>query len=104
MKSVYSIRDTKVSVYHVPFYAENEIMAIRSIQSHMSNGESFLSQYAPDYELYLLGQFDDVIGKFIMLDHPKFIISCASIQMNMIKSAITMKRLEEAKKLDEKDA
>lgn len=106
MKKVFAIRDVKVSAYHLPFFAENEIMAVRSIQAHMTNGESFLSQFAPDYELYHLGEFDEIQGKFILLDHPKFIISCQSIMLNILKATQVQQKLAEIKeseKVQEKE-
>lgn len=103
MKKVFAIRDLKLSVFNIPFFQDSEIMAVRYVQSHMMNGDSFLSQFAADYELFEIGEFDEIQGKINMLINPKFIISCASIQSNMIKSAMLQKRLEEAVLLDKKE-
>lgn len=101
MKKVFAIRDCKVAVYLRPFFEENEIQAVRGIQSHMQSGQSQLNQFPADFELYHLGDYDDVTGKIINLDYPKFIISCHSIHLNMLKAAELNRKLEDAALMDQ---
>jgi len=61
-----------------------------------------LSQFAIDYDLYKIGEFDDITGKISTGETNEFIISCYTIQSNVIKSAQLRSKLEEAASQDQK--
>lgn len=85
MKSkIFSIRDNKVSVYHCPFFHENEIIAVRTLGMAVTDQKLHLAKFPEDYELFCLGEFDDISGKFTIYDNPKFIISAQTVQSNVL--------------------
>lgn len=85
-KLVFAVRDIKISCFNVPFIADNEITAIRSLTQAMMQSETLLTSFPADFELFQLAEYDDIQGKYKNLDMPKFIISAATIQLNMLKS------------------
>lgn len=60
---VYSVFDRQVKAFLPPFYARTRGEAIRMFQSTVNDGQSMFHKYAEDYELVLLGWFDDSSGE-----------------------------------------
>jgi len=87
MKKVFSIRDAKISCFHTPFQADSEISAVRSITAAMMDHQGLMTQFPADFELFEIGAYDEVTGLFTQNGPHKFIISCASIAMNLLKSS-----------------
>jgi len=98
VKLVFAIRDIKIEAYGTPFVTQDEISAVRSVTGAMMGHEGLITQFPSDFELFQLGTYDDTKGKFDNLNAPKFIISCHSIQMNLLKSSQLKTMLEENKK------
>ncbi|QXP07895.1 MAG: nonstructural protein [Arizlama microvirus] len=73
---LFSVRDNKVSSYLRPFVEQSEIQAIRGLTSVVNSGEkSQINDYPEDFDLYLLAEMDDITGKIIPQEPPKFIIA-----------------------------
>lgn len=87
-KKLFALRDVKVSFFSAPQIHENEISAVRALTMAMQNHEGLLTSFPGDYELYQIGDYNEIQGTVQNLETPKFIISCASIQLNMLKSQI----------------
>lgn len=68
--TVCSVRDNVALQFGRPFYTINLGTAIRSFRVELANPESQISQYPADYDLYVLGEFDDETGKFDLDDIP----------------------------------
>ena len=60
---VFSVFDTKLAAYNVPFFARTESDAIRSFTDLCVDPRSRVYQHREDYALYRLGSFDDDIGE-----------------------------------------
>lgn len=61
MLKVYSIKDTKGSFYE-PMVAQNDALAVRNVRGVVNSGKGLLAQYPEDFELWYIGQFDEVTG------------------------------------------
>lgn len=62
--NIYSIKDTKVGAFKSPFYAQNNMVAMRSLKNAVNDkngGELYLN--AEDFQLFNLGEFDDITGQ-----------------------------------------
>lgn len=59
---VFSVFDTKLAAYNVPFFARTESDAIRSFSDLCVDPRSRVAQHREDYALYRLGSFDDETG------------------------------------------
>lgn len=105
LKKIFSVRDIKVSVYNVPFYSDSEIQAIRNVHAAMANQPDMLiSQFPQDYELYYVGEFEDVTGKMVSLDSPKFIINLTTIKAQIEQQRMFMERLAKKNESEVKNA
>lgn len=61
MKNLYSIKDTKGGFYP-PQDAENDALAVRGLRSMVNSGKGLIAQYPEDFELWYVGEFDEVTG------------------------------------------
>lgn len=63
---IFSIRDRATDTFAQPFYMASTGAAIRAFGDEINKkGESQLSAHPEDFDLYLLGEFDDNDGEFI---------------------------------------
>lgn len=69
MMKLYTVRDSKVGAYLAPFQAENNLTAVRYIQNVAMNPEAMLSKFPSDFELFLVGEFDDQTGRIFVSTH-----------------------------------
>lgn len=60
---IFTIFDTKVLSFSMPFFAANLGTAIRTVQDVMASGDSNLSRHPNDYVLYGVGYFDNTTGE-----------------------------------------
>jgi len=79
IKNIYSIFDRKALTFSAPFYAINDGTAMRSVGHAMSDAKSELSYACADYELHLLGTFDDSNGVIIQ-SQPQFLINVQQLK------------------------
>lgn len=59
---IFTIRDSKAEAYMKPFYAENTAVAMRMIQESAMDNASMFRRYPSDFELYMIGKFDEKTG------------------------------------------
>lgn len=69
-RKAYSIRDSKSEVYNTPFFQQSNAEAIRSFDKLVKDQSSMVAQYPDDYDLYLIGDYDDQTGTIQGLDTP----------------------------------
>lgn len=69
---VFALRDIKADVYGTPYFSPNVGSAIRSFGDEINrqDANNLLWKHPSDFELYLLGTYDDSCGAFL-LDKPK---------------------------------
>lgn len=70
MKKVYSVYDKKAMFFSSPIVVDFPIQAERALQQEASNPNSQLHQYADDFAMYQIGEFDESKGTLIPLDVP----------------------------------
>lgn len=75
---IFAIRDLKIGAYKAPFTARNAGDATRMLQQAIKQGNSQLSEYPSDFELYFMGTFNDVSGQLDSVK-PEFICSALSL-------------------------
>ncbi|WNK14183.1 MAG: nonstructural protein [Microvirus sp.] len=59
-----AIFDNAIQAYHRPFFVSHTQAAVRSFIDEMRNTESEIAKHPADYDLYMVGTFDDGDGKF----------------------------------------
>lgn len=72
----YSIRDTKGEVFNLPFYKKTHGEAERDFKTliQTKNEQSLPSKYPEDFDLYYVGDYDDIKGQFKSLDTPQHVV------------------------------
>lgn len=67
---VLAIRDRAATCYGQPFYSTSTGGAIRSFSDEINRAEpnNQLNRHPEDFDLFLLGEFDDQTGKFTTQD------------------------------------
>lgn len=58
----FSIFDAKSGAFSAPFFAFNAAVAQRNVAAGVREGDSLLSRFPEDYQLYHVGSFDDGTG------------------------------------------
>nr|WAE43891.1 MAG: nonstructural protein [Microviridae sp.] len=76
---IFAIRDNKVSCFMRPFVESSEVMACRSLHQATKDPQIQLSLYPQDFDLFLLGEMDEVSGKIEPVFPPKFIVSACAV-------------------------
>jgi len=79
IKNIYSIWDRKSLTFSAPFYAINDGTAMRSVGHAVSDPKSELSYACADYELHVLGTFDDSNGVLTQAA-PEFLINVQQLK------------------------
>lgn len=79
MKSVIcTIHDAKVGAFTMPVYFRTEGAAHRSFEQAMKEDPN-ISKWPADYNLYILGTFDDDNAKFELLEVPRLMATGAEV-------------------------
>lgn len=79
MKMIFSMFDKKAKVYAPPFCSENLQVLKRQLTVEVGRGDSMLSQFPTDYEIYHLGYFDAPSGEITLNKNPDFCFNMAEI-------------------------
>lgn len=61
---VFSLHDSKVGSFGVPFFQASIGQAVRSVTELCSDPQSLISRYPGDFALFYLGQWDDLTGAY----------------------------------------
>lgn len=59
---IVAVKDLAVETFARPFVVAHPRQAVRSFSDETNNPESEIHKHAEDYELWLIGSFDDVSG------------------------------------------
>ena len=64
---VVSVKDRAADVFNRPFFVPHRNVAIRDFTDEVNRaaGDNQLNKHPDDFDLYLLGEFDDARGEFI---------------------------------------
>lgn len=81
MLKIYSIRDSKGEMFNTPFFQKTHGEAERSFRNVVKDERSLPSQYPEDFDLYYLGEFDDVTGQIQALDTPLHVIKAVQVKI-----------------------
>lgn len=62
------VRDKKAEAFHPPYCVPTRGIAIRGFGDAVAKGSNDLSQHPEDFDLFLVGQFDQLTGKVCYCD------------------------------------
>lgn len=66
-KSILAVRDSVADVFGNPFFAINKAVGLRDFFFACKDKSTSLGQSPTDYQLYYLGEFDDSLGTFDLI-------------------------------------
>lgn len=67
---IFGVKDTMAEAYMNPFYARSTGEAIRSFADETNKPDSPFNRHPNDYNLFELGEFDQVTGEMKILAAP----------------------------------
>lgn len=76
---IFAIRDSKAEFYNQPFYQHTRLEAERTFSALANDSKSTIAQHPEDYDLYHLGEYDNISGKIKVLDTPEHIVKAANL-------------------------
>jgi len=62
-----------------PFFSVNPQVAMREISATLRKGETQMSEYAEDFSLYYIGEFNEARGTIQGLEHPDHLCRIADL-------------------------
>lgn len=68
---VYTLRDSVLGSYTLPFYATSNLHARRICKEVIISGDNSVAHSPIDFELFRLGEFDSNTGLITSLDRPE---------------------------------
>lgn len=71
LTNIYSIHDSKGSIFNTPFFAINDSMATRNFLMLKNDSKSTVSQFPDDFALYKIGSYDDSTGLITPVNVPE---------------------------------
>lgn len=75
-----SVFDLVAQQYGRPFFAVSDGSAIRGFSDEVNNPESQLYRHPDDYQLFILGEFDDASAAISVLDVPQLLVSGSAVK------------------------
>lgn len=90
MLKMYSIRDAKAEIFNTPFYKKTHGEAERDFKTLVNDVKASINAYPEDFDLWYLGEYDDLTGGFKTLDTPQHITKA----VNVIDRSITPSNIQ----------
>lgn len=79
MKRIYAIRDKRAEYFNPPFFNHTHGEAERNFQNLVNEKESRIAQHPDDYDLYYIGDYNDLDGTIVPQKLPQLIASASSL-------------------------
>ena len=76
---VFAVRDSAVGAYNRPFFLQSRGVAVRSFSDEVNNPESPMHKHPSDYELFVLGTWDEDSAHFEVGNPPESICRAADV-------------------------
>lgn len=79
--AICSLKDRAINAYNRPFVVRTTAEAVRSLTDEANTKDSEISKHPEDYDLYLIGYFDDQTGDITdeNTDLPNLIVRCQDL-------------------------
>lgn len=76
LQFVVCVKDRAAEVFNRPFFVPHRNVAVRDFTDEVNRVDSNnpLNKHPDDFDLYLLGQFDDHLGQFVIEGAPVVLV------------------------------
>jgi len=80
---VVSVKDRAADVFNRPFFVPHRNVAIRDFTDEVNRSavDNQLNKHPDDFDLYLLGEFNDNTGEFVMVT-PQVLVRAKDIKQS----------------------
>lgn len=90
MKRVFALFDVKAEVFGNPMFVPNQAVMVRELTDEVrrmpvSEGNN-LAKHPEDFQLFDLGEFDEVAGTFALLK-PRFLLEVSALAVRVVDTA-----------------
>ncbi|UOF78993.1 DNA binding protein vP5 [Microviridae sp.] len=81
LQFVVSVKDRAADVFNRPFFVPHRNVAVRDFTDEVnrSAADNPLNKHPDDFDLYILGTFDDNNGEFYMEDVPTVLVRAKDV-------------------------
>jgi len=81
LQFVVSVKDRAADVFNRPFFVPHRNVAVRDFTDEVNRNavDNQLNKHPDDFDLYLLGTFDDSAGTFAMEDQPTVLVRAKDV-------------------------
>lgn len=79
LRKLFAVRDQKSQTFTQPFSQLTTAEAERTFTTHVNEKGSPYNTYPEDFDLYYLGDYDDVEGKIQPLDTPQHVAKAVNV-------------------------
>lgn len=79
---IVSVKDLAAQAFMQPTFVHHEGLAVREFTDCINKSDHHFSRHPDDYELYLLGTFDDSDGVFICPKKPDLLVQGKNLVLN----------------------
>lgn len=79
---IFVIHDAKAKSFLLPFFCQNEEIAIRHFAFAANDPSCDIGKYQSDFTLHCMGEYDEVIGKIT----PEFPLVFLALASSLIKA------------------
>lgn len=81
LQFVVSVKDRAADVFNRPFFVPHRNVAVRDFTDEVnrSAADNPLNKHPDDFDLYVLGTFDDNTGVFVMEDTPLVLVRAKDV-------------------------
>nr|QJB20094.1 MAG: nonstructural protein [Microvirus sp.] len=77
---IFTIRDSKGECYNTPFFQKTTGEAERSFRELVNDQKSMVSKYPDDFDLYMVGEYNDQTGVIEPMDTPLHLVKAINVQ------------------------
>lgn len=82
---MFIIRDTEAQICHTPFFNRSTTVAKRMVASTVNNPESLIHDYPNQFQLHLIGYYDDTTGNVTLIEGDTLICQLDSLKKDVPK-------------------
>ena len=79
---LFAVRDSKAGFYGVPFSKRSRGEAERDFVSLRRDQQTKVAQFPEDYDLFEVGEYDELSGKITAYETPKHMMKAIDIAMS----------------------
>jgi hypothetical protein len=89
LQFVVSVKDRAADVFNRPFFVPHRNVAVRDFTDEVNRNaaDNQLNKHPDDFDLYLLGTFDDSAGTFAMEDQPIVLVRAKDVIQTAVAAA-----------------